>query len=168
MQRQRWNPLLVDLSAIQLALFDSLAWWVRKHPVLSADVVISHTFQKRQLTFLDILSNALSIIGSAGFTSAVALLVSLALWRAHRRLEALLTVNVSMMSLLVRRALQQLVHRPRPSEPLVHVTKKKKTPSFPSGHATATTVVWGWLIALTLLLLPGTAAARRPSLPFPS
>jgi membrane-associated phospholipid phosphatase len=155
MQRQSRNPVLVGLSVVQLALFSLLAWWVRKHPVLSTDVAISHTFQKRQKTFLEIISKLLSVIGSAGFTSIVALLISLAMWRTQRRSEALMTIGISMMSLLARRTLQQIIHRPRPCEPLVHVSKKKKKPSFPSGHVTASTTVWGWLIVLALLLLPG-------------
>lgn len=155
MQRQSRNLLLIGLSTVQLALLSLLAWWIRKHPVHSTDVTISHTFQKKQMKFLDIISQLISIIGDAIFTNIIALLVSLFLWRLHRRLEAIMTIGISMMSLLVRRTLQQIVHRPRPREPLVHVSKKKKTPSFPSGHVTASTAVWGWLIALALLLLPG-------------
>jgi undecaprenyl-diphosphatase len=128
---------------------------VRKHPILSTDVEISHVLQKKRSPFLDNLSRMLSAVGSASTTSVLALLVSLALWRQHRRLEAVITTCVSITSLFVRRSLQQLVHRPRPCEPLVHVDTKKETPSFPSGHTTASTTVWGWFIALILLLLPG-------------
>jgi undecaprenyl-diphosphatase len=122
--------------------------------MLSTDVTISHAFQKKQMKFLDIISQLISIIGDAIFTNIIALLVSLFLWKADRRLEAIITTGIAMLSLLVRRTLQQIAHRPRPHEPLVHVSKKKKTPSFPSGHVTASTAVWGWLIILTLLLLP--------------
>jgi membrane-associated phospholipid phosphatase len=168
MRKRQWNPLLVGLAIVQLTLFVPLAWWVRKHPILSTDVEISHVLQKKRAAFLDNLSRMLSAVGSATTTSVLALLVSLALWRQHRRLEALITTCVSITSLLVRRSLQQLVHRPRPCEPLVHVDTKKKTPSFPSGHTTASTTVWGWFIALILLLLPGSRFRKGVLTAFPA
>lgn len=154
MRRQQWNLLLVGLATIQLSLFAPLAWWVHKHPVLSTDVTISHIVQKKRLTFLDALSKMLSVVGSPTTAHTSALLISLALWKIGRRLEALMTAGLSMVSLLVRRSIQQTVHRPRPSKLLVYVDTQKKTPSFPSGHTTASTAIWGWLIVLIVLLLP--------------
>ncbi len=168
MRKQQWNLLFLGLAMMQLSLFAPLAWWIHKHPMLSTDVEISQVLQKKQSVFLDTLSRMLSAVGSATTTITLALLVSLALWREHRRLEAVITTCVSITSALVRRFLQQLVHRPRPYEPLVHVDTKKKTPSFPSGHTTASTIVWGWFIALILLLLPGTPLRKGSLAIFPS
>ncbi len=168
MRKRRWNPLLVGLAIVQLTLFVPLAWWVHKHPILSTDVEISHVLQKKQSAFLDNLSRMLSAVGSATTTSVLALLVSLALWREYRRLEAVITTCVSITSVLVRRSLQQLVYRPRPCEPLVRVDTKKKTPSFPSGHTTASTIVWGWFIALIMLLLPGNRLRKGVLASFPA
>jgi membrane-associated phospholipid phosphatase len=168
MRNQPWHPLLVGLPLVQFVLFVPLAWWVRKHPMLSTDVEISQVLQKKQSAFLDNLSRILSAVGSATTTTILALLVSLALWREQRRLEAVITTCVSITSVLVRRSLQQLVHRSRPCEPLVRVNTKKKTPSFPSGHATASTTVWGWFIALILLLLPGSRFRKGVLTAFPA
>src|SRR5205823_5097986 len=168
MRRHQWNLLLMGLTLLQLALFVPLAWWVQKHPMLSTDVTISHALQKKQSALLSNLSRMLSAVGSANSTSIFALLVSLALWRKHRLLESFMTISISIMSVLVRIFLQQLVHRPRPSEPLVHVDTKKKTPSFPSGHTTASTTVWGWFIALIVLLLPGNGLYKGSLSAFPA
>jgi membrane-associated phospholipid phosphatase len=154
MRKQHWNLLLVGLALIEFVFFVLLARWVHKHPVSSTDVTISHVVQKRRLTFLDILSKMLSTLGSPATANTTALLIALALWKMHLRLEALMTAGLSLMSLLVRRVIQQIVHRPRPSKLLVRVDTQKKTPSFPSGHATASTAIWGWLITLIMLLLP--------------
>ncbi len=155
MRKQQWKPMLVGLALLQFAFFVPLARWVQKHPVLSTDVAISHVFQKKRLTFLDMLSKMLSVVGSPITANTSALLIALALWKRHLRLEALMTAGLSLVSLLVRRLIQQIVHRPRPSKLLVHVDTEKKTPSFPSGHATASTAIWGWLTALIMLLVPG-------------
>ena len=168
MRKRQWNPLLVGLAIVQSTLFVPLAWWVRKHPILSTDVEISHMLQKKRSTFLDNLSRMLSAVGSATTTSILALLVSLALWREHRRLEAVITICVSITGVLVRSFLQQLVHRPRPCEPLVHVDTKKETPSFPSGHTTASTIVWGWFLTLIMPLLPGNRLHKGVLASFPA
>ena len=163
MRKQQWNTVLVGLALVQSALFVPLARWVHKHPVLSTDVTISQVFQKRRLTFLDLVSKAIGVVGSPTTASTSALLISLVLWKIHLRLEALMTAGLSLTSLLVRRLIQQIVHRPRPSKLLVHVDTQKKTPSFPSGHATASTAIWGWLTTLIMLLLPG-SRLRKGSL----
>jgi len=48
-----------------------------------------------------------------------------------------------------------MVDRPRPSPLFVHITKQKRSESFPSGHVTASLDFWGWLFVLGMTLSKG-------------
>jgi undecaprenyl-diphosphatase len=75
------------------------------------------------------------------FTSVAAAALA---WRGMRRWAVSLVVavpGVMLLNVLLKNAFQRL--RPEIGEPLVHYA----TYSFPSGHTTASTVLYGWLCA---------------------
>jgi membrane-associated phospholipid phosphatase len=77
----------------------------------------------------------------------LAFTVLIAMWRFWRRdLAALRLLAVVPAGMLLNVGLKNLVQRPRPvlPEPLVHLV----TFSYPSGHAVASTVFYGALVAL--------------------
>jgi membrane-associated phospholipid phosphatase len=70
--------------------------------------------------------------------------------------------------LLVRALIQQLVHRPRPSPLLVHVTRHQKSKSFPSGHVTSALSLWGWLLGIGLIRHADLAGRQKALLGIPA
>ena len=147
------DHLLLMVSAGQFALFVPLAWWAHKHPQPPVEVGITHVLQKKQTRSLQIATRVLSsIAGSAALMNILVVPTALLLWKRHLRLEAVMTVGSSWMSALVRIGIQELVDRPRPSPLFVHITKQKRSKSFPSGHVAASLDFWGWLFALGMIL----------------
>src|SRR5207249_1528016 len=49
---------------------------------------------------------------------------------------------------------------------LVHVARPKNSESFPSGHAATALAGWGWLFALTNVLLKGKRPSKQAVLSF--
>lgn len=153
---------------MQLVLFASLAWWVRKHPVDSFDVKVTRALQKKQLPFLQYVSLFLSFICSWQLFNILALPLAFAFWKARLRLEAVMFVSVTVMCTVFRRVLQRSISRPRPSPMLVHVTKQKKGKSFPSGHAATSLACWGWLLVLGNLFIKGKRLWQKAILSIPA
>jgi len=83
------------------------------------------------------------------------------------RLEALITIATCWTSGLVRVGIKRLVGRPRPNPLLVKVTKQSGGKSFPSGDVSSAVIVWGWLVALGLLLKQERGLARKLLLSLP-
>jgi membrane-associated phospholipid phosphatase len=48
---------------------------------------------------------------------------------------------------------KEVVHRPRPSEALVHMNNHLTDPSFPSGHALNSMLLYGFLFYLAMVYL---------------
>lgn len=167
--RVKYKWLFPGFSLFQLAGFAALAWWVRKHPEDGPDIALTHIFQRKNSNRL---RRAIEIedtlTGSAITLNILTFPVALVLWLRQQRLEAIMTAITSWSMLLVRPLIQQLVHRPRPSPLLVHVTHHKKSPSFPSGHVTSTMTLWGWLLGLGLLRWKDLSGRQKALLSLPA
>jgi len=150
------DHLLLMLSAGQFALFVPLAWWAHKHPQPPVEVGITHVLQKKQPRSLQVAARVLSTIaGSAVLMNILVVPTALLLWKRHLRLEAVMTAGISWTSALVRMVIKGMVDRPRPSPLFVHITKQKRSESFPSGHVAASLDFWGWLFVLGMILSKG-------------
>ena len=161
--------LLLMASAVQFTLFAPLAWWAHKHPHPPVEVGITHVVQKKQPRPLQVAAHVLSTIaGSAVLMNILVVPTALLLWKRHLRLEAVMTVGISWTSALVRKVIQGMVDRPRPSPLLVHITKQKRSESFPSGHVVASLDFWGWLFALGMILSKGTRPWQKGLLSLPA
>jgi len=150
------DHLLLMVSAGQFALFVPLAWWAHKHPHPPVEVGITHVLQKKQPRSLQVAARVVSTIaGSAVLMNIMVIPTALLLWKRHLRLEAVMTAGISWTSALVRMVIKEMVDRPRPSPLFVHITKPKRSESFPSGHVTASLDFWGWLFVLGMTLSKG-------------
>ncbi|MDQ2885008.1 MAG: phosphatase PAP2 family protein [Chloroflexota bacterium] len=146
------NRLLIASSVLQFALFVPVAVWARKHPHPPSELAATHVFQHKRSSFLQKLVQGISgIVGSAVLLNALVLPAALLLWKRNWRLEAILTVGISWLGVLVRVVVAQFIKRPRPSPALVAMSDDKKTKSFPSGHVCSSVDFWGWLAAISLI-----------------
>jgi membrane-associated phospholipid phosphatase len=110
----------------------------------------------------------LAIIGSTSrFNDIVPAVIALALWFAGLLLVAwlfkrqgkpalpwfvialFLVGGTAFADLVVNFLLVNLVRRPRPISPLIHIYHPEPVPSFPSGHAEHTVVYYGFLLYLS-------------------
>jgi undecaprenyl-diphosphatase len=162
------NQFLTVLSVLQLALFGYLAWWAHKHPVDSADVAITRRLQKRRSLVLGAVSPVLSLTCAWQFMNVIAVPVAAVFWRARLRLEGVMFVGICVLCTMIRKQLQNIVDRPRPSPVLVHVEKHKSNKSFPSGHAATSVACWGWLLALGVLFMRGRSWWQKAILAVPA
>ncbi|MDX6424392.1 MAG: hypothetical protein QOI67_1863 [Gaiellaceae bacterium] len=95
-----------------------------------------------------------TLAGNAVVLSALVLAVGVVLWRRGRANDAAFLVVAFFGAEVVNGALKLAFHRPRPELAFLHL----ETYSFPSGHSTAVTAVFG---ALAFLLWPATRTPRR-------
>ena len=143
------DQLLLVLSTVQFVLFVPLAWWAHKHPRPPVELAMTHVLQKKRSPFLQLVIRIVSTLtGSSASLNVLVVPTALVLWARRLRLEAIMTVGISWMSTFVRALIRQVIYRPRPNPLLVHLSTRKQTKSFPSGHVTSSFAFWGWLFAL--------------------
>lgn len=165
-----WRERLpLVLSSVSFALFVPLAWWAHKHPVDALDVRITHALQENHSPLLrNATTYTTYMSGSPAILRGLAFPVAWGLWRKQHRLEAVMTVGIGLSSAVCKEVLQRLINRPRPSPALVHVYKKPRGKSFPSGHVISSLSFWGWLIALGTMLIQRKQAWQRALLGLPA
>lgn len=154
------HALLLPVSVIHVCLFIPLASWVRTHPVNKFDLTLTRHVQQFHAPAFTVVSRCLSVLCSWKLVLPLTISVSYLLWRARQRVEALTIVSTAVLETVVRTGLQRLIARPRPSPDLVHVTRKKNSPSFPSGHAATAVCDWGWLLVIGVQRFKGTPGRR--------
>lgn len=159
---EKLDHVLWGLSTAQLALFGLLTWRMRTHPILPIDEKITRTLQKLSSPVWYHLARAVSYLGSSpAIANTLACPLAVVLWKRHLRLEAVMTLGVSLSSLFAGTVVKRLVSRPRPRRIQVHVYERKQTRSFPSGDVISAVTFWGWLCALGLLLTQGKGLRQR-------
>jgi membrane-associated phospholipid phosphatase len=118
-----------------------------------ADLWLAHRLQDIDAApFSDALDWA-SRLAELPLVAVVALGGALGLWLLARRLAAIWLVAALAVS-LSNSGVKVLVDRPRPSGHLVDVSEKVSGPSFPSGHVTASVLVYGFIFYLAGLFIP--------------
>jgi undecaprenyl-diphosphatase len=141
--RTRWIVVGVAVAvwlllALSLVFGSSLA---------AFDLQVTQFLQARRTPWL---TRAMLLLSDSHETVRVLAAVALlALWRLHRGdRAAVLSLAVVPLGQLLNVGLKHVFQRARPlvPEPLVHLT----TYSFPSGHAVASTLLYGVLCALVL------------------
>jgi len=142
--------MLLPLSSGLFALFVPLAWWAHKHRHPPIDVAITYIVQKKQTSFIRSVVRIANIcLCSDAWLNVLVVPIAMLFWKMRLRLEALMTVGMCWTSALARRAIKQLVDRPRPSPILAHVKHQSRGKSFPSGDVASSVSLWGWVYALT-------------------
>jgi membrane-associated phospholipid phosphatase len=146
---------LLQVCALQLMLFGLLALFVRIHSILPLDVAITRSFQQNQAPWLRITMLAISYPGNSLLLPALVLLTAVFFWLVGFRLEAVLVVGLSTISLLLNLLLKVQVSRPRPTANLVHIFQVAVGYSSPSGHVMAYIAYWGLLFFFGVILFEG-------------
>ena len=153
--RRKVVGCLLQVLALQITLFGLLAWFVHVHPILPIDIAITRSFQQTQAPWLRITMLAISYPGNSLLLPALIILTALFFWLKGFRLEAVLVVGLSTISLLLNLLLKIQVSRPRPTANVIHIVQAAVGYSFPSGHVMAYIAYWGLLFAFGVMLFEG-------------
>ena len=148
--------ILLIIYAVQLSLFALLAFWVHLNPVNPIDITITREFQENTASWLKISMEVVSYAGSTFVLPVLVLLAALIFWFGGLRLEATVTVALSVVSLGINVGVKILVERPRPNSHFVDVFQAATGQSFPSGHVMAYLAFWGLLFSFGIILFKGT------------
>ena len=144
------GPAALVLLALACAVFGALAAdLVRQGPLTAVDATVTAWFQDHARPVATAVLLAITHLHSTVGVLLMAAVAALALlWRRQRQWAALLVLAVPggmILNVLVKHAFQRA--RPQVDEPLVTLASY----SFPSGHAAAATLWWGfalvWLFA---------------------
>ena len=132
-RRRKAAVFLLLGDGLQLLLFGLLAVSIHMYSLLPIDVVITHSFQQNQASWLRITMLVISYPGSSFLLPTLVLLTVVIFWSRGDRLEAVFIAGLSTCSLLLNLLLKALVHRPRPSGSVVHIIVTAVGYSFPVG-----------------------------------
>lgn len=136
-----------------IVAFILLTFWVKSALVLPIDLLISQKVQAINFPgfvhFMTILSN--SGWGIKLFTWVAVVAVSLFL--LGKRLESVFVLLLSGLDAILFFGLSRLINRPRPTPNLIHVDFTLNVGGFPSGHVLMITLVFGFLIYLSVIYI---------------
>ncbi|MEZ4671599.1 MAG: phosphatase PAP2 family protein [Anaerolineae bacterium] len=121
-----------------------LAGWVTAVPVTPVDLAVSTWVQQHFSAF----GRVLEFVCIFGFFPASQLLslgIALVLWLFSLRRAAVVCL-FTLSSGLISSSIKMLVDRPRPADDLVTIVRHLDDASFPSGHVTMYTVIFGYLL----------------------
>lgn len=138
--------ILFSAAVLVVVLISVVVYY---HPVMNFDVYLSHRLQGSddiyQNVFLQNILIATSWLGQTTVAAAILLLFSLIFWLYKYYWENLFCL-LSGLSALINALLKIFIHRPRPSESIVHIIDHQFSPSYPSGHVVFFTVFYGFLV----------------------
>lgn len=147
--------LLVSLGMILLVIFGIITASVLLIDVLALDVPITHEVQEFDFVPLNWLLLAVSAPGFSPWSYIFPIAIVLVLVLLRRGVEAGFMALAGLGSGAASIA-KALVHRVRPSEELARVVQSLDSYSFPSGHVTQYTLVFGFCFYLAFTLMkPG-------------
>jgi undecaprenyl-diphosphatase len=155
----RLTLFAVALTLVAIPFGILLDQVIRSGPLVEMDIAAAEAIQ-REIRNHPILIAILRIFSEIGrppalfLTSTIAIVV---LWRRSRRRLAVYIATTGLVGGLIDTAVKIAVDRDRPAldDPLATAMGQ----SFPSGHAMASTMVYG---ALLLVFLPAIPRRRRP------
>lgn len=143
-----------------LSVFAALAIIAHSVRLLHLDVQFTRTLQHAHPLWLNYLVIAITTSGSTLFLLGLGLGIAVALYRAGRTRAAWFSL-LSLLGLPLNWLLKQLVDRPRPAgKDLVLVIVHATGYSFPSGHAMASSMFYGFLLFLLWTEGPSTRLRR--------
>jgi membrane-associated phospholipid phosphatase len=134
--------------------FGVLALLARTIAYFSVDLELTRAVQGAGPPWLGGLLGAVTWIGFPPQSNVIFGAVIVGLVLIGYRPEGLMTAVAAVGSAGLWFLIVPLVDRPRPSPELVDVAMHLPTGSFPSGHVVNLTAIFGFLIYLTLLLIP--------------
>ncbi len=132
-----------------LAATTALSVLAAGHDRLPGDLDIMQWAQS-QPTPGDAVSDINRAVSSTQVVLVTGAVIVVALWLGGRRRDAVLLALGLVALPLLQSGVKELVDRPRPSADLVERRAGFSSPSFPSGHVMSATLLYGYLIALSL------------------
>jgi len=143
-------------AAWVLAVGGSLALSVMaaQHSRLPGDLRLTEWLQDSPFPGVG-LSRAVRAVTTTEVVLATGFVVAAALWLLGRRRQAVALAAALVVLPLAQHAIKEAVDRTRPSPELVDVQAGFSSPSFPAGHVMSPTLLYGFLLYLSL----------RPGLP---
>jgi membrane-associated phospholipid phosphatase len=155
-ERPRGLLLAVVLACFFLAALESV---VSRLGIEQLDAPASRLVASERTAGLTTMAKAVTVLGSPGFTVAVAVVAMVVLiWRFHWPEAAVFLAIAVAGGDLSYVVLKHLVHRARPPGALVHLS----TFSFPSGHAVGATTLYlglAWIVSRRHASRPARLAA---------
>ena len=136
-----WKIIL--FITLPLLFFVSIFLLVRNHSIQKWDEKIILSIQNYRTPFLDRIFQIITNSGSGPGRSLVLVPMLIYFWRRRLRLEAWTLAGAALLGQLITWSVKYIANRPRPNviEDLVVPTD----PSFPSGHALGSAILYGWL-----------------------
>jgi len=132
----------------------ALSVMAAQHSRLPGDLRLTEWLQDSPLPGLG-LSRAVRAVTTTEVVLATGFVVAAALWLLGRRRQAVALAAALVVLPLAQHWLKEAVDRARPSPELVDVRAGFSSPSFPAGHVMSPTLLYGFLLYLSL----------RPGLP---
>ena len=146
------GQFVIGLGLILLVLFGAVTAAVLFLDPLSLDVPITREVQELQFGPADALLVAVSAPGLAPWNFVFPVVLALGIALTKRIAEAGFLLLASLATML-EEVVKFLVHRARPSADLVQVFQHLSSYSFPSGHVTQYTLVFGFCFYLAFTLM---------------
>jgi undecaprenyl-diphosphatase len=139
--------------AVLLAVFCALLAAIRGTLLPGWDLAVTRALQRERNGPLDMLAEALTFAGGFAVIAPFGCLVALRLWRDRRPRTAALLAAAALLGHPLNMAIKLIARRPRPTEDAVDVLMAAGGTSFPSGHAMATILLFGFLAVLSSTMI---------------
>ena len=140
-----WAGAWLALLAATIALSVLAA----SHDRLPGDLAIMEWAQGQPLPG-QVVADINRAVSSTEVVLITGAVIAVLLWLSGRRREAVLLALALAILPMLQTGIKELVDRPRPSAELVEHRAGYSSPSFPSGHVMSATLLYGFLIALSL------------------
>ena len=128
-------------------MFVALAVLAHSPALLKLDEGVTHEIQEHDSNPLDFLAYFFTFLGNGSALTVVCVGAATTL-AVNGRPRAALFSLLTLVGLPLNVLLKEIVHRPRPSANLVRILFPATGPSFPSGHAMGSVIVYGFLAYL--------------------
>jgi undecaprenyl-diphosphatase len=126
-------------------VFFTLSLIIHHPSMLDFDREITLELQQYRNAPLDWIAQAFTFLGNTGTLIAIGGLSTLFFYQRGKTHAAILAALSPAIGLLLNMALKEIIRRPRPDSNIVEVLLPTVGLSFPSGHAMASTTVFGFL-----------------------
>jgi undecaprenyl-diphosphatase len=132
-----------------LAVSLALSVMAAQHSRLPADLRLTEWLQDSPFPGLG-LSRAVRAVTATEVVLATGFVIAAALWLLGRRRQAVALAAALVVLPLAQHGIKEVVDRARPSPDLVDVRASFSSPSFPAGHVMSPTLLYGFLLYLSL------------------
>ncbi|MGV3617685.1 MAG: phosphatase PAP2 family protein [Fimbriimonas sp.] len=136
------------LLMVMAASFLVLSFGIHQPGVSKVDLRVTNALQSIQWPGIETLMVGFTFLGNSPTLCFVGIGSAAWMWWRGHRLAGILTV-VTLLGLPLNMLIKEWIGRPRPDGSLVSVVLPTIGLSFPSGHAMASTMLYGFLAALT-------------------